>query len=109
MFETDLGSPDYEGYIGKWNIRFLQWLKTISLATGEEVEIEYEHERGDYLYEVVWWSSTPASADGQVEVFGIQSHDGMIDPEWRREAVRYADGRVGLKINEWVSGSVPDA
>jgi hypothetical protein len=108
LLEADLGSPDCEGYIGKWNIQLLQWLKAISIAADEMVAIEYEHERGDYLYEVAWWSSDPASAEGQVEAFGIQRHDGMVNPEWRREAIRHADGRIELKVNEWASGCLPD-
>lgn len=60
LFEADLGSPDYEGYIGKWNVPLLQWLKALSVAACERVEIEYEHERSDYLYEAAWWSSNPS-------------------------------------------------
>lgn len=92
----------------EWNIPFLPWLKALSIAADEKVAIDYAHERGDYLYGVAWWSSDPASAEGQVEVFGIQSYDGMVNPEWRRQAIRHADGRIEFKVNEWASGCLPD-
>lgn len=100
MYETDLGADDFIGYVGKWNLRFLGWLKSVSINTCERMEIEYEHERGDYLYEIAWWSSDPSSSTGEVEVFGIQNHEGMIEPEWRREAIRFADGRIMVRANE---------
>ena len=109
LFEADLGSSEYTEYVGKWNMPFLQWLKTVSEAVGEEVTIEYEHERGDYPYEFAWWKSSPTSVEGEVEVFGIQSHDGMTHPEWRREAVRHADGRIEVRVNEWPSAFPPAA
>jgi hypothetical protein len=101
LFETDLGSADFTGQIGRWNLEFLQWLKGISEEACEMVEIEYEHERGDYLYEVAWWASDPSSGLGKIEVFGIQSHDGMVEPEWRREVIRHSDGRTEIRIDEW--------
>ena len=97
LFESDLGSEEFTGYIGTWNLEFLQWLKAISVATGEEVSIYYDHERGDTPYEGAWWCSNPASTKGEVEVFGIESNDGMDEPQWRREVVRHADGRVEVR------------
>jgi hypothetical protein len=97
LFEGDLGSEEFTGYVGSWNVEFLKWLKSVSVATGEEIAICYEHERGDTPYESAWWCSRPASPQGEIEVFGIVSHDGMDEPQWRREAVRHADGQVELR------------
>lgn len=99
LSEKDLGPLEHTGYVGEWNTKFLSWLKLASEATGESVEIDYFHERGDYPYEYAWWSSSPSSPEDEVEVFGIQSHDGMNDPEWKREVVRHADGRVVLRAD----------
>jgi hypothetical protein len=94
LFENDLGSSDFAGHIGIRNLALLKWLKAISLATGERIGVRYEHERGDTPYEAAWWCSDPASSKGEVEVFGIQSNDGMDDPEWRREVIRFGNGQL---------------
>jgi hypothetical protein len=97
LFEGDLGSAEFTGYIGTWNLEFLRWLKAVSVATGEEVSIYYDHERGDTPYEGAWWCSSPASVEGEVEIFGIESNDGMDEPQWRREVVRHADGQLEVR------------
>jgi hypothetical protein len=97
LTEGDVSSPEMAGLIGEWNIPFLRWLKSISLATKEEISVEYEHERGDTPYEYVWWTSRPSSSEGDSEVFGVSSHEGMEDAEWRREIVRYRGGRTEVE------------
>lgn len=79
--------------IGLWRAPFLQWVKAISLETGEDIQINYEHERGDTPYESAWWLSSPASAE-VVEVFGVQSNAGSNTFEWRKTIRRYRDGRI---------------
>lgn len=92
LFESDLGSTYVAGTIGIWNLPFLQWLKAVSLAAGEDLKIEYEHERGDMPYESAWWASYPASE--VVETFGVQSYDGKSTPEWQKVALRYRNGQI---------------
>ena len=107
LSETDLGSLEYTGYVGTWNANFLGWLKAMSQAVGEKVEIDYLHERGDYPMEYAWWSSDPTSSDRVVDVFGIEIQ--YDDPQWRREAIRHANGRVELRASEWPHGMRPGA
>jgi hypothetical protein len=97
LSEADLGSPEYLGYLGTWNTGLLRWVRCISLKTGESVGLHYEHERGDTLYEMAWWTSCPNAGSGEVEKFGIQSNEGMPTPEWRKEAVRFEDGRIEVR------------
>jgi hypothetical protein len=86
----DLAATDS---VGVWRLPFLQWVKAISIETGEDIQIEYEHERGDTPYESAWWLSSPASAE-VVEVFGVQSNAGRNTFEWRKTIRRYRDGRI---------------
>lgn len=81
LHEADLRDAEKEGYIGKWNLDFLRWLQGISAQTSEPVAVGYEHERGDTPYESAWWTSDPHSEIGEVETFGIQSNDGMDEPQ----------------------------
>lgn len=97
LHEADLRDPEKEGYVGKWNLDFLRWLQGVSAQTSEPVAIAYEHERGDTLYELAWWTSDPLSQGGEIETFGIQSNDGMDKPQWRAEVVRHSDSRVELR------------
>jgi hypothetical protein len=97
LFEADLGDSEKVGYLGTWNLDFLRWLRGISIAASEGVEIFYEHERGDTLYESAWWESAPSSAEERVEVFGIQSNEGMGEPMWRAEVIRLADGQIEVR------------
>ncbi|WPH17065.1 hypothetical protein [Variovorax paradoxus] len=97
LFEPDLRDFEKVGYLGTWNLDFLRWLRGISIEASEVVEIYYEYERGDTLYESAWWESAPSSAEGRVEVFGIQSNDGMDEPLWRAEVIRLADGRIEVR------------
>lgn len=100
LFEKDLGPLEYTNYVGNWNLQFLGWLKGVSLAARERVEINYLHERGDYPYEYAWWSFDPEAPEGVIEMFGIQSHDGMSDPEWKREVLRHTDGSLEVRVND---------
>ncbi|RZJ09283.1 MAG: hypothetical protein EOP39_11870 [Rubrivivax sp.] len=93
LAEADITSPKHEGFIGRWNMPFVRWLKSISIAAQEELAIYYDHERGDTPYEYVSWASSPASIGGPCERFGISSHGGMDEPEWEFDVVRFADGR----------------
>lgn len=97
LFEPDLGDSEKVGYLGTWNLDFLRWLRGISMEASEVVEIFYDHERGDTLYESAWWESAPSSAEGRIEVFGIQNNDGMDEPLWRAEVIRLADGRIEVR------------
>ena len=97
LTEMDIASPKREGFIGRWNMPFLRWLKSMSVATQEEVAVYYDHERGDTPYEYVLWVSSPASPDGPYERFGISSHGGMDEAEWELDVVRYADGRSEIE------------
>jgi len=94
LAEQDFLSPEIVGYIGRWNLPFLRWLKFISTATGEGCSIYYDHERGDTPYEYVWWLSAPNSPGEDCETFGFASYGGSDESEWEREVVRFADGRV---------------
>lgn len=97
LHEADLRDGEKEGYLGKWNLDFLTWLRQIAVAVSEPVAVAYEHERGDTPYESAWWTCDPLSETGEVETFGIQSNDGMDKPEWRAEVVRCADGRIEIR------------
>ncbi|CAN7582146.1 MULTISPECIES: hypothetical protein [unclassified Variovorax] len=97
LFEPDLRDSEKVGYLGTWNLDFLRWLRGISMEASEVVEIYYEHERGDTLYESAWWESAPSSAEGRAEVFGIQNNEGMDEPLWRAEVIRLADGRIEVR------------
>ena len=97
LTEIDITNPRHEGLIGRWNLPLLRWLKGISIATQETFIIDYDHERGDTPYEYVWWASSPASAKESSETFGLSSHGGMDEAEWKFEIVRFADGRSQVK------------
>lgn len=97
LFEDSLGSADFTGYLGEWNLAFLKWLKSVSITAQEEIGISYEFERGDCLYQVAWWHSSPLAPEGETEVFGLQHYDGMDSPEWWREAVRRSDGQIEVR------------
>lgn len=96
LWEADFGDAEKVGYVGEWNLSFIRWLRGISLETGEAIDVAYEHERGDYLYEQAWWASDPSSVDGVVEVFGVQSYEDSDGP-WCAEVVRHSDGRVTVR------------
>jgi hypothetical protein len=93
LTEVDLTSPKYEGFIGRWNLPLLHWLKDISVATQDSLTVYYAHERGDTPYEYARWSSSPVSAQGPSETFALSSYGGMDEAEWEFEVVRFADGR----------------
>lgn len=96
LWEADFGDAEKVGYVGEWNLSFIRWLRGVSLETGEAIDVAYEHERGDYLYEQAWWASDPSSVDGVVEVFGVQSDEDSDEP-WCAEVVRHSDGRVTVR------------
>jgi len=93
LTEVDLTNPRHEGFIGRWNLPFLRWLKGISIATQEALTVYYDHERGDTPYEYAWWVSSPGSAEGPSETFALSSYGGMDEAEWEFEVVRFPDGR----------------
>lgn len=95
--ESDLGEPEACGCLGAWNIPLLRWLSQVAMDVTETIEVSYDHERGDTPYERAWWTVTPTVAEGVVETFGVQSHDGMNEPEWRVEALRMSDGTVTIR------------
>lgn len=95
--EANFGDSEKTGHVGKWNLPFLRWLRGISLETGEAIDVAYEHERGDYLYERSWWTSDPASIEGVLEVLGVQSFEGSDEPLWCIEVVRLSDGSVSVR------------
>lgn len=97
LHESDLDDAEKVGYIGEWNLPFLRWLHGLAIETFEPVTVYYEHERGDYLYEVAWWSADPRAADGYTEKFAVQNYEGDIEPLWVGEVARYADGRVEVR------------
>jgi hypothetical protein len=48
--------PAYFGTIlGEINVPFLQWAKHLAITAKADVEIYYEHERGDNPYEYAYW------------------------------------------------------
>jgi hypothetical protein len=96
LCEADFGDVENVGYVGEWNLSFIRWLRGISLETGEAIDVAYEHERGDYLYEQAWWASDPSSTEGVIEVFGVQSHEDSDEP-WCAEVMRHSDGRVTVR------------
>ncbi|WP_354422399.1 hypothetical protein [Variovorax atrisoli] len=71
--ELDLDDAEKVGYIGEWNLPFLRWLHGLAIETFEPVSICYEHERGDYLYEVAGWSADPQATDGYAEEFIVEN------------------------------------
>jgi hypothetical protein len=95
--ENDLGDLEVRGYVGTWNVPLLRWLAQVATDVAEEIEVDYDHERGDTPYEAAWWAATPTSSEGAVEAFGLQSHDGMDEPEWRIEALRMSDGTTKIR------------
>jgi hypothetical protein len=95
--ENDLGEPEACGCLGTWNTPLLRWLAQVAMDVAEVIEVDYDHERGDTPYELAWWTVTPTSAEGAVEAFGLQSHDGNDEPEWRIEALRMSDGTVSIR------------
>jgi len=97
LCETDLGDADKIGHVGEWNLPFLRWLRGVSLETGEAIDVAYEHERGDYLYEQSWWTSDPSSTEGVVEILGVRSYEGSDEPLWCVEVVRHSDGSVVVR------------
>jgi len=95
--ENDFGDPEFCGHVGTWNVPLLRWLTQVAMDVAEEIEVSYDHERGDTPYESAWWAATPTNAEGAIEVFGLQSHDGMDEPEWRIEALRMSDGTTKIR------------
>jgi hypothetical protein len=95
--ENDFGDPEFRGYVGTWNAPLLRWLTQVATDAAEEIEVSYSHERGDTPYEGAWWAATPTNEEGIIEVFGLQSHDGMDEPERRIEAVRMSDGTIKIR------------
>jgi hypothetical protein len=104
LTEADIANPRHVGFIGQWNLPFLRWLRSISVATDEQLTVSYDHERGDTPYEYAWWVSSPVAPEGPCEVFGLASHGGRDEAEWEFEVVRFTDGRS--KANE--SGQCDD-
>lgn len=97
LHEWDLDDVEKVGYIGEWNLSFLRWLHGLAIEVFEPVSVYYEHERGDYLYEVACWSADPQATNGHAEEFIVQNYEGDTDPLWICGVVRYADGRVEVR------------
>ena len=99
LVEPDITNPKHQPLIGEWNLPFLQWLNSISIATQERFAVDYDHERGDTPYEYVWWVSSPVSKTEPCETFGLASHGGMNEAEWEFEIIRFSDGRSEVHEN----------
>ncbi len=93
LTEIDFTNPEIEGFVGKWNIPFLCWLKSISFSAREVLSISYEHERGDTPYEYVWWESDPIIG---CEKLNVSSHDGRDDAVWDLKIVRHENGKAEI-------------
>jgi hypothetical protein len=91
LIEAELQDPQMIGYLGKWNLPFLRWLKSISLTTQEELSVLYDHERGDNPYEDAWWTSTPWLDQ---ETLGLSSYEGTDNLQWQREVTCASNGAV---------------
>ena len=104
LVEQDIANSKHQALIGEWNLPFLRWLKSISTAAQEQFTVFYDHERGDTPYEYVWWVASPVSETTPYETFGLSSHGGMDEAEWKLEISRFADGRSD--VNE--SGQCED-
>ena len=99
LHELDLDDADKFGYIGEWNLPFLRWLHGLAIETIEPVSICYEHERGDYLYEVACWFADPRATSGYAEKFILENYEGDIKPLWIGAVVRHTDGRVEVRLS----------
>lgn len=99
LHELDLDDAEKVGYIGEWNLPFLRWLHELAIETSEAVSVCYEHERGDYLYEVACWSADPQATDGFAEEFALENYEGDTQPLWIGRVVRRADGRIELRAS----------
>jgi hypothetical protein len=97
LLEHETGEKRWTAVVGTWNIPMLRWLRDVALATGCRIRVSYDHERGDWPYEFADWQFDPSAPDGALESFGVDSHGGMAEPEWRREFIRCVDGTVECK------------
>jgi hypothetical protein len=83
-------NPD--SIIGKWRFNFVRWIKALASEYETLMKINYEHERGDNLYETAYWLFQYIPKSVVVESFGITDCEG--NPRWRSSVSKLNNGEI---------------